>query len=167
MSRQSIREGLVVGFIAYAAVATFYAAFDLLAARGALYTVNLLGQVLFRGLRDAAVLQFPLALDLMGVFWYNAFHLVVSLAIGVVVTGLLFRAERHPGYAPLILAVIIGGFVVTVLGVGFFTVSIRALLPWWSIVVANVLATIAGAVYLVRRHPVRWFTFGGPRRAVT
>jgi hypothetical protein len=113
------------------------------------------------------VLQFPLVLDLMGVFWYNAFHLVASLAIGLVVTDLLFRADRHPGYAPLVLAAIVAGFLITVLGVGFLTVSIRALLPWWSIVVANVLATVAGAVYLVRRHSVRWFTSGGPRRALT
>ena len=167
MSRPSIREGLVVGFIAYTAVAVFYAAFDLLAARGLLYTVDLLGRAMFRGLRDPAVLQFPNALDLAAVFWYNGFHLVVSLAIGLVVTGLLFRAERHPGQRRLILAVIVAGFVVTVLGVGFLTVSIRPLLPWWSIVVANALATVAGAVYLVRRHVVDWVSASGPRQAVT
>ena len=167
MSRQSIREGLVVGLIAYVTVAAFYAAFDLLAARGAFYTVDLLGKAMFRGLRDPAVLQFPLALDLSGVFLYNAFHLVVSLAIGVVVTSLLFLAERHSGYAPLILVLIVAGFVVTVLVVGFLTVSIRPLLPWWSIVVANVLATVAGAVYLVRHHSVWRFIPGGQRRALT
>lgn len=167
MSRQSIREGLAVGFIAYVAVAVFYAAFDLLAARGALYTVDLLGKAMFRGLRDPAVLQFPVALDLTAVFWYNAFHLVVSLAIGMIVTGLLFRAERDPAHAPLILVVILAGFVVTVLAVGFLTVSIRPLLPWWSIIVANVLATVAGAVYLVRWHPIGWLLSGGERRALT
>lgn len=167
MSRSSIREGLVVGFIAYVAVAVFYAAFDLLAARGALYTVDLLGKALFRGLRDPAVLQFPVVLDLTGVFWYNAFHLVVSLAIGLVVIALVVRAERHPEQAPLMLALIVAGFAVTVFAVGFLTVSIRPLLPWWSIVVANALATVAGAVYIVRRHPVRWLTPGGHRHAVT
>jgi hypothetical protein len=167
MSRPSIREGLVVGFIAYTAVAVFYAAFDLLAARGGLYTVGLLGRAMFRGLRDPAVRQFPLAFDLAAIFWYNAFHLVVSLAIGLVVTGLLSWAERHPGQAPLVLSVIVAGFVVTVLGVGFLTVSIRPLLPWWSIVVANVLATVAGAAYLVRRHSVRWVGAGGHRQALT
>ena len=34
MSSRSVREGLIVGLIAYAAVAAFYGAFDLLAARG-------------------------------------------------------------------------------------------------------------------------------------
>ena len=42
--RRTIRDGLIVGLIAYASVAAFYAVFDLLAARGALYTVDLLGK---------------------------------------------------------------------------------------------------------------------------
>lgn len=167
MSSRSVREGLIVGLIAYAVVAAFYAVFDLLAARGALYTVDLLGKAMFQGLRDPSILQFPVALDPAAVFWYNAFHLIASLAIGLVVTGLLFSAERHPGYAPVILALIGGGFVVTVLAVGFLTDSIRSLLPWWSIVVANVLATVAGAAYLVRRHWKWWFASGTPRRALT
>ena len=35
----------------------FYAAFDVLAARGTLYTVNLLGMAVFKGLRDPSVLR--------------------------------------------------------------------------------------------------------------
>src|SRR5512133_3827029 len=54
-----LRDGLIVGLIAYAAVAVFYSAFDLLASRGTLFTVNVLGQALFKGLRDPSVLQFP------------------------------------------------------------------------------------------------------------
>ena len=42
-----MREGLVVGFIAYVAVAVFSAMFDLLAARRALFSVNLLGKTVF------------------------------------------------------------------------------------------------------------------------
>jgi len=37
----------VVGLIAYAAVALFYSGFDWLAARGTLYTVDLLGKALW------------------------------------------------------------------------------------------------------------------------
>ena len=167
MWRRSIREGLVVGLIAYAVVATFYAVFDLLAARGTLYTVDLLGKAMFRGLRDPSVLQFPLALDSAAILWYNSFHLVISLGIGVVVTSLVLRAERHFEDAPLILSVIVVGFVITVLGVGFLTAGIRPLLPWWSICVANVLATFAGAVYLVWRHPMWRSASGGHHPAVS
>jgi hypothetical protein len=158
-----MKEGLIVGFIAYAAVAAFYGAFDVLAARGPLYTVNLLGKVVFRGLRDPAVLQFPLALDATVIFWYNAFHLVVSLAIGLVVTSLVFRAARRFEDAPMILSVIVAGFVATVFAVGFLTAGIRPLLPWWSILIANVLATIAGGVYLMWRYPI-WKSVSGARR---
>src|SRR5512133_2531913 len=54
-----LRDGVIVGLIAYAAVAVFYSVFDVLASRGTLFTVNVLGQALFKGLRDPSVLQFP------------------------------------------------------------------------------------------------------------
>jgi hypothetical protein len=152
MIDRPVREGVVVGLIAYAAVAVFYAAFDVLAARGALYTVNLLGQAVFRGLRDPGVLQFPLALDLPAIFAYNALHLVLSLAIGLVVARLLAEAERQPARAPLMLLVVVAGFVVTIVVVGYLTAPIRPLLPGWSIVVANVLAVVAAGAYLLRKH---------------
>ncbi len=58
-----VRDGLVVGVIAYVAVAAFYAIFDVLAARGSLYTLDLLGKAVFRGLRDPSVLETPMQPD--------------------------------------------------------------------------------------------------------
>ena len=95
-TRRTVRDGLVVGLNGYAAVAIFYIAFDLLAARGTLFTINLLGQAVFRGLRDQGVLNFPLALDMTAIVAYNALHLVIALAIGLVVAGLVDFAERNP-----------------------------------------------------------------------
>jgi len=152
-TQRTVRDGLVVGLIAYAAVALFYAAFDVLAARGALYTVDLLGKATFRGVRDPAVLMFPMQADLTSVMLYNALHLLVSLAIGLTVTELVDFAERHPRRTPGVLAFIVAGFVVTVVGVTALTTPIRPLLPVWSIVFANVLSVIVGAAYLVRRRP--------------
>jgi hypothetical protein len=142
-----------VGAIAYAAVALFYTVFDFLATRGALHTVNLLGRALFRGLRDPTVLSFPVTLDWTAMFLYNGFHLLVSLAIGVVVVSLANHAERHPSQALLVLILIAGGGVLTVFAVGYLTESIRPLLPWWSIVVANALAVVLAGAYLLRRRP--------------
>ena len=79
-ARSSFKDGVIVGLIAYAAVAAFYAAFDLLAARGTLFTVNVLGQAVFRGLRDPSVLQLPMATDMSAVFWYNAVHFEIGRA---------------------------------------------------------------------------------------
>jgi hypothetical protein len=53
----------------------------------------------------------------------------------------------------VILAVLVAGFVVTVLAVGTLTASIRPLLPWWSIVAANAAAVALAGGYLLRRRP--------------
>jgi len=150
------RDGIVVGLIAYASVALFYSAFDWLAARGTLYTVDLLGKALFRGLRDPSILVYPIQLDLTAVFLYNGFHLVASLAIGLIVVGLVGQAERHPAWAPMVLIAIVMGFILTVLGVGLVTKAMRDVLPWWSIVVANALASVLAGLYLLRRRPGLW-----------
>ena len=149
-------EGLVVGLIAYASVAVFYGVFDVFAARGPLYTVDLLGKAVFKGLRDAAVLQYPIQPDFTGIFWYNALHLVLSLLIGLVVVALVDAVERRPERRGAVLLVIVLGFVVTILGVGFLTEPMRPLLPWWSIVVANALATTMAGAFLLRRRPRLW-----------
>lgn len=151
-----VREGLLVGLIAYASVAVFYAVFDFLAARGPLFTVNLLGLAVFEGVRDPGVLQRYIPVDLSVVFSYNALHLFCSLLIGLVVVRLVAEAERQPGRGRLVLVTIVGGFVVTILAVAQFTQAIRPLLPVWSIALANALAVVVAGRYLLRRHPGIW-----------
>lgn len=157
---RTFRDGLVVGLIAYAAVALFYSAFDFLASRGALYTVDLLGRALFRGLRDPSVLMFPLERDATAIFVYNAFHLVMSLGIGVVVTSLVDHAERHPPQALLVLLMIVGGGILTVFAVAYLTEPMRPVLPWWSIVAANAMAAVLAGAYLLARRPGLWHRLG-------
>ncbi len=155
-TNRRIREGIVVGLIGYAAVAVFYTAFDILAARGAFYTVNLLGRAVFRGLRDPSVLMFPVSLDTAAILLYNGLHLVIALIIGLVVTGLLGYSEHHQSRRYGVLLVIIAGFIVTILGVGMLTTGIRPVLPFWSIVVANSFAVLLAGIYLVRQRPTMW-----------
>lgn len=156
---RTLREGLIVGLIAYATVALFYTAFDFLAARDSLFTVNMLGRAAFRGLRDPAVLMFPDQLDLPAIFLYNGMHLILSLAIGLVVTTIVDQADRRPAMAPFLLLVIVAGGVITVLTVGFLTQAARPVLPWSSIIVANLLATGLAGLYLLRRRPGLWRRF--------
>ena len=153
---RTFRDGLVVGLIAYASVAMFYSAFDLLAARGALYTVDLLGRAMFEGLRDPSILMFSLERDATAILLYNAFHLGVSLGIGLLVTILIDHAERHPSQAMLVLVMIVAGGVLTVFAVAYLTEPMRPVLPWWSIVVANVLAAVLAGLYVIRRRPGLW-----------
>lgn len=145
-----------MGIIGYASVAAFYSAFDLLAVRGALYTVDLLGKSVFKGLRDPAVLVFPIQLDVTAIAWYNGLHLLISLTIGLIVTGLVEYSDRRPSQARMVLFTILAGFVVTIVSVGLLTNSIRPLLPWWSIVMANALSVLLAGVYLLRKRPGTW-----------
>ena len=140
--RRIVQDGFIVGLIGYAAVALFYSAFDLLAARGALHTVNMLGQAMFRGVRDPSVLLFPINLD--------------PLAIGFFVASLVATAEQKPSTRRVMRALIVGGYAVTVVVVGVLTSPIRDLLPWWSIMLANAVAAILAGSYLVTRHPGLW-----------
>lgn len=150
---QRIRDGLIVGLIGYAAVALFYSTFDVVAARSPLHTVNVLGRAVFRGLRDPALLVLPSAPDLGAIFAYNVVHLVSALAIGLVVVWLVSAAEEQPQWRPLVRFIIVAGYFVTVLAVAFMTVPMRAVVPLWSIVVANAAATLLAAYYLIRTHP--------------
>jgi hypothetical protein len=150
---ETIRQGVVVGLIGYAAVAVFYTVFDVLAARGSLFTVDLLGKAVFRGFRDPAILQLPVRIDADAVLLYNALHLGAALVIGQVVTHLVALADRKPRRGPAVLLVLVGGFVATVLAVGWLTGTIRPLLPWWSIVVANAAAVLLAGGWLVTRRP--------------
>lgn len=151
-----LRDGLMVGLIAYASVAIFYSIFDFLASRGTLFTVNLLGLGLFRGLRDPTVLQYAIPINMSAVFWYNTAHLVSSLAIGLFVMSLVEQAEKKPGRAGLIAGLIIAGFAITVAIVGRLTEPMRSLLPWSSIVVANAAAAVCATFYLAKQRPGLW-----------
>lgn len=159
---RALKIGFAVGLIGYASVALFYAIFDFLAARGALYTVNLLGMAVFRGLRDPGVLELPVELDTAAIVWYNLLHLVISLAIGLVVTGLVAFADRRPSNAKMVARIIIAGFFVTIAVVGILTAPIRPVIPWWSIVVANALAVVVAGAYLLRKFPGVWTKNGAP-----
>jgi hypothetical protein len=147
------RDGLLIGLIAYAAVAAFYSAFDLLAARGTLFTVNLLGLSVFQGMRDPSILTGPVPLDPTAIGLYNAVHLAASILIGFTVIRLVGIAEREPSRRGTMLALIAAGFVVTILAVGWLSTPIRVVLPWWSIVVANSAAVVVAAAWLGRRRP--------------
>jgi protein-S-isoprenylcysteine O-methyltransferase Ste14 len=92
-------------------------------------------------------------IDTAAIFWYNALHLALALAIGVFVTRLVAEAERRPARGPIIWATVLAGGVVTVLAVGYLTQPMRTVLPWWSIVVANLLAAALAGFYLVSKHP--------------
>jgi len=161
ITKKTIQDGIILGLVGYCSVALLYAVIDFLAARGFLFTVNLLGMVVFRGLRDPSVLSLPgMQLDMTAIYLFSALHLFLSLLIGFIVSILIEMSEINPAKARLILTVLVSGFFITVIGVGILTEEIRQLLPWWSIVVANALAVIISSFYLTKKHPGIWDRLG-------
>ena len=148
-----LREGLMLGAIGSVAVAGFYSFLDLLAGRGPVFTLNLLGQVVFRGIRDPAVLQLPVSTDADAMVSLSLLHLGVGLGVGLLVSWLVHRVEERPRLAVPVGAVLVAGYLVTISGVRAYTLDVAPLLPFWSIVVANTLVALGGAVYLWSAHP--------------
>jgi ABC-type Na+ efflux pump permease subunit len=148
-----IREGCTVGLIAFVTVAAFYAAFDLLAARGALYTVNQIGVVLQRGPSEIGAAGNTWPIDLGAIVFYSTLHLVVSLGIGLLVCRLVHEAELRPTQAQVALLFIVAGFAGTVALVGALSAPIREVLPWWSVIASNTAAVLVAGLVLLRRHP--------------
>jgi len=153
MSRTTtdLQDGIVVGTIAYAVIAASYGAFDLLAGRGLLHTVNLLGTAMFAG--SAAAAGAEGALNFSAVLLFNAVHLLASLGIGVVVLLLVGYAEREHRQALTVLLLLVSGYAVTVAVVGALSGAFRDVLPWGSIILANALAVGAGVWYVSWRRP--------------
>lgn len=148
-----IREGSVTGLIAYVAVALFYLAFDLVAARGALFTVNRIGQLMLNGSSGLAPTGQPIPFDMTAIVCYSAIHLFASLLIGVAVCRLVHEAEMQPMLAQVALLFIVAGFAATIAVVGLLSASIRDVLPWWSIMAANALAVLVAGLVMIQRHP--------------
>ncbi|MBT8400004.1 MAG: hypothetical protein KJO98_05970, partial [Rhodothermia bacterium] len=83
-----------VGLIGSASAAVFYAAFDILAARGPFFTVDSLAKSVFRGMRGAPVAGVPAELDVAAVAWYSGLHIGISLIIGLIVVWLVLYSQR-------------------------------------------------------------------------
>jgi hypothetical protein len=91
--------------------------------------------------------------NLNAVILYTALHLVTSLVIGIFVSWLVVHLEAPPSQVRLAALLIAAGFFVTIFGIGMVSSPIKALLPWWSVVLANSLAAMIAGAFLLGRHP--------------
>jgi hypothetical protein len=136
------------------AVAVWFLAYDL-AAGMPLRTPALLGAALFHGLRDpdALVISVPLVLQ------YTAVHGLAFILFGWAVAGLLALADREP-------RLLFGIFMLFCCFEVFFVALVTILaewlleaLTWWTILAANLLATVAMLGYFFRGHRMAWREF--------
>ncbi|MFQ5690036.1 MAG: hypothetical protein ACE5HQ_07180 [Gemmatimonadota bacterium] len=140
-------EGLVAGFLGYAAIALFYGVVNLASGRSAWYTARLLGQTLVGHGPEHVV---PAAAPVLA---FNAVHLVVFLAIGLSAAWLIFEMEHHPQFWFFLFFAALAGFMFSESAFLLLAEPTTAQLPWWSVVSANLAAGLAMGGYLYARHP--------------
>jgi hypothetical protein len=144
--RSVLREGIVAGLIGAAVVAVWFFVFDL--ARGKPFlTPALLGTFVFAGRTTPVGLEIA-ALPIIG---YTLLHGLAFVLFGVIATSLIAVAERERALF-VAFVILFGAFEVFFLGViGAFSQSLLGALVWWSILVGNLLASVAMLWYLFRR----------------
>jgi len=153
------REGLIAGLAGAVMVALWFLVYDL-AAGVPLRTPALLGAAMFHGLRDANALVITPSL----VLEYSIVHGFVFILFGWAVAGLLALADREP-------RLLFGIFMLFCCFEVFFVAVVAIVaewlfdtLTWWSILAANLLATLVMLGYFFRGHRVAWREFLAERR---
>jgi hypothetical protein len=144
-----LREGFVVGLIGAGVVALWFLVLD--AAMGRLlFTPAALGSVVFHGASDAAGVR----LDALAILGYTGLHLVAFGIAGVGAAAIVAYAEDRRPY--VLLGAVLLFVALETLFIGVVTLLAQWLLeliPWWSILVANVAAAAAMGAFLWRQHP--------------
>lgn len=144
-------DGIWAGLAAAVTLAVWFLVVDLIDGRP-LYTPTVLGTALFgrgEGLTTPEVL--PTSFEMiLGFTWV---HALVFLLIGMGASRLLAVAERNPhvGFGVALLFVLFeGGYLSAVM---LFAQPLLHAVAWPTVVVGNLLAAIAMAGVLWRRHP--------------
>lgn len=145
------REGIVAGILGAATIALWFFILDIFSGQP-FYTPSLLGNALFR--RDVGLEQLKTpSVSFEMVLLYTWVHGMVFCVIGGLASKLLALAERNLnlGFGILLFFVVFEfGFV----GVAFiFAEPILHTLTWPAILIGNLMAAAAMAIYFSRRRP--------------
>jgi len=144
------QEGMIAGVIGAATVALWFLLLDT-AAGHPLYTPSVLGTAIFRHAALASPETLSVSLEMVGMFTW--IHVLIFAALGGIVSRLLAMVERNPswGFGLLLLFVVFEfGFVATA---ALLAAPILRVIPWPSVLAANLLAAAAMSAYFWRRHP--------------
>jgi hypothetical protein len=144
------QEGMIAGVIGAGTVALWFLVLDAAAGRP-LYTPTVLGTALFRPGALAQPEMLSVSVEMVVMFTWV--HTLVFAGLGGLASRLLAMVERNPswGFALLLFAVIFEfGFVAAAL---VFASPVLRLIPWPSVLVANLLAAASMSAYFWRRHP--------------
>ena len=144
------QEGMTAGVIGAATVAVWFLLLDSASGRP-LYTPTVLGTAIFRRAALATPETLSVSLEMVGMFTW--IHVLIFAALGGVASRLLAMAERNPswGFGLLLLFVVFEfGFVAAA---ALLASPILRVIPWPSVLGANLLAAAAMSAYFWRRHP--------------
>ncbi len=144
-----LREGIVVGLVGAGAVAVWFLVLDAVGGR-VLFTPAALGSIVFHGATGPDAVQ----LDTLTILGYTGFHLAAFLLTGVVAAGIAAAAENRQPY--LIFGAILLFVTFETFFIGLVAIAAQwlfAVIPWWSIAVANLIAAAVMGTYLWTHHP--------------
>jgi hypothetical protein len=144
------QEGMIAGVIGAAAVALWFLLLDT-AAGHPLYTPTVLGTAIFRRAALASPETLSVSLEMVGMFTW--IHVLVFAALGGIASRLLGMVERNPswGFGLLLLFIVFEfGFVAAA---ALLASPVLRVIPWPSVLAANLLAAAAMTAYFWRRHP--------------
>ena len=145
--RSVVREGMVAGLIGAAVVALWFFVFDLLRGRP-FVTPTLLGSMVFLGVSSPVGLE-PAVGPIVG---YTILHGLAFIAFGIVAATMMAMSEREPA---LFIAFVILFACFEVFFFGLLSVlgqAVQAELVWWSVLIGNLLASVAMLWYFFRAH---------------
>jgi hypothetical protein len=143
----TVREGMVAGFLGGAVVAVWFLLYDAIRLRP-LHTPALLGAAVLQGLRDPQ--QLIPRLDV--VVGYTIFHFAVFAFFGIAVAAVLLAAEREPR---ILLGLLILFLCFQVFFFGFLEAldtHLAGALAWWNVAIGNLLASVAMITYFFLGH---------------
>ena len=144
------QDGMIAGVIGAAAVALWFLLLDS-AAGHPLYTPTVLGTAIFRRAALASPETLSVSLEMVGMFTW--IHVLIFAALGGIASRLIATVERNPawGFGLVLLFVVFEfGFVAAA---ALLASPVLRVIPWPSVLGANLLAAAAMAAYFWRRHP--------------
>lgn len=143
-------DGIAAGVIGAVTVAVWFLVLDTLAGHP-FYTPTVLGTALFRhGVGLDAPETLPISLEMVGMFTWV--HALAFVALGGAASYLLTAVEKRPGlgFGLLLLFIVFqAGFTVTAM---VLAAPVLKALGWLAVLIANLLAASAMALYFWWRH---------------
>lgn len=141
--RSILREGVVAGLIGATVVAVWFLVFDI--ARGQpLLTPALLGAFVFFGVQTPVGVE----ISLMPIIGYTILHGFAFITFGIVAATFIAVAARERALFVAFVILFAAFEVFFVAVIGTFSQSLLGALVWWSVLVGNLLASIAMLWYL-------------------